>query len=375
MLLLSVVLLCLGGKARAFHPYRYAHQPADSVILFRFVPGKLMFYSPFAGNEDAIAEAGRLIETHREDIAAGRACIVVRGFCGSYPTEAENLRAAKNRSNQVKSYFITHYGMKEDCYRTQNSTRAYRGSKDVVAIIGLEYAPGFGPAPAVTPEPEPAPAPEPVCQQADTVAAPLAAATDTLPERQTAVTVADAPVAIPVERQWVNTPWYIKTNLVYDLALMPSLEVEYRINDRWSAAVEGNMAWWHRDSKHRYYQLATIIPEARYWFRPQGHRRGHYVGLFGGGGWYDLENGGRGYKGEGGLVGISYGYQFPVGKHFAFEAGVGVGFMTTKYEEYLPIDGHYVYQQTSRTNFFGPLKLKFAFVWNIGRWTEKGGRK
>lgn len=165
--------------------------------------------------------------------------------------------------------------------------------------------------------------------------------------------------------QWIPSRWYVKTNLVYDLALMPSLEIEYRINERWSTALEGNMAWWHRDSEHWYYQLATIIPEVRYWFRPQGYRRGHYVGLFGGGGWHDLENGGRGYKGEGGLVGIGYGYQFPVGRQFAFEAGVGIGFMTTKYEEYLPIDGHYVYQQTSRTNFFGPLKLKFAFVWNV----------
>lgn len=172
-----------------------------------------------------------------------------------------------------------------------------------------------------------------------------------------------------------TTPWYIKTNLVYDVLLMPSLEVEYRINERWSAAVEGNMAWWHRDSKHRYYQLATIIPETRWWFKPQGTRRGHYLGLFGGGGWYDLENGARGYKGEGGLIGLSYGYLFPVGRHFAFETGIGIGFMTTRYEEYLPLDGHYVYQQTSRTNYFGPLKLKFALVWNINRCAGKGASK
>lgn len=174
---------------------------------------------------------------------------------------------------------------------------------------------------------------------------------------------------------YLSTPWFIKSNLVYDAVLMPSLEVEYRFNDRWSAALEGNMAWWHNNGKHKYYQLATLIPEVRYWFRPQGDRRGHYVGLFGGGGWYDLENGGTGYKGEGGMAGVSYGYMFPVGKYFAFEAGIGVGFMTTRYEEYLPIDGHYVYQQTSRTNYFGPLKLKFAFVWNIGRRTEKGGKR
>ena len=175
--------------------------------------------------------------------------------------------------------------------------------------------------------------------------------------------------------QYKTSSWYIKSNLVYDALLMPSLEVEYRFNESWSAAVEGNIAWWHNDGKHQCYQLATIIPEARWWFKPQGDRRGHYVGIFGGGGWYDLENKKTGYKGTGGMVGISYGYMFPVGKYLAFEAGAGVGYMHAKYEEYYPIEGHYVYQQTSRTNFFGPLKLKFALVWNIGRWLEKGGNK
>ena len=44
-------------------------------------------------------------------------------------------------------------------------------------------------------------------------------------------------------------------------------------------------------------------------------------------------------------------------------------------DEYLPVDRHHVYQQSSRLSYFGPLKLKFAFVWNIGRWTEKGGKR
>ena len=177
------------------------------------------------------------------------------------------------------------------------------------------------------------------------------------------------------ERVYTPTQWYIKSNLLYDATLMPSLEFEYRFNERWSANIEGNMAWWHNDGKHKYYQLATIRPEGRYWFKPQGERRGHYVGVFVGGGWYDLENGNKGYKGEGFMTGISYGYMFPVGKYFAFEAGIGVGYLRTWYEEYLPIDGHYVYQQSNRLNYFGPLKLKFALVWNIGRWTEKGGKR
>ena len=166
--------------------------------------------------------------------------------------------------------------------------------------------------------------------------------------------------------------WSLKTNLLYDAILMPSLEIEYRFHPRWSLNLEGDMAWWKKDSRHKYYQLATISPEIRWWFKQKERCQGHYAGFFIGGGWYDLENGGRGYKGEFEMTGFSYGYMFPVGKYFSFEAGIGLGFMHTKYEEYLPIDGHYVYQETNKMNYGGPLKLKFAWVWHIG---QKGGRK
>lgn len=175
----------------------------------------------------------------------------------------------------------------------------------------------------------------------------------------------------------VQPPWHrlaIKTNLFYDAILMPSLEVEYRIDDRWSVAVEGSVAWWKRDRRHKYYQIATILPEGRYWFGTKKPWHGHYVGVFAGGSWYDLENGERGYKGEFFTTGASYGYMFPIGRSLSIEAGLGVGFLYTTYEEYLPIDGHYVYQQTSRTNWFGPVKVKLALVWRL--WDgKKGGRR
>ena len=44
-----------------------------------------------------------------------------------------------------------------------------------------------------------------------------------------------------------------KTNLLYDAILMPSLEVEYRIADRWTVNLEGDMAWWNNDGKHKCY--------------------------------------------------------------------------------------------------------------------------
>lgn len=165
----------------------------------------------------------------------------------------------------------------------------------------------------------------------------------------------------------------IKTNLVYDAVLMPSLEVEYRINNRWSVNVEGDVAWWKNNARHRFYQIATISPEARYWFKTQKPWNGHYIGAFAGGSWYDLENGGPGYKGEGVMAGISYGYMFPISRSLSFEAGLGLGYLFCENEEYLPIDGHYVYQQTSRFHYFGPLKLKFALVWRIWDVNRKKG--
>lgn len=150
----SFLSLCgMGLQAQPVAADSSAGVQADSVILFRFVPGRLMFYSPYQGNDEAIRDAAELIDRNRRLITDGKAWVVVRGFCGSYASRAQNLRAAKNRSNQVKSWFITHHGMKEDYYRTVNSDSAFRGSHDVVALLGLMYAPGYEPKPAgPTPE-------------------------------------------------------------------------------------------------------------------------------------------------------------------------------------------------------------------------------
>lgn len=337
----------------------------DSAILFRFIPGNKIFYSPFKGNEDAITYTVQLINQHRKDIEAGRAHLLIRGFCGSFPTFRENLAAAKERSNHVKSWFITHHGMKEEYYLTKNSTSSYKNMKDVVALTGINFVEGY--------------TPEKTQYDNKSYIADTNKINDgfqrlqpfrKLYENQPEIILTEIP-----QKKYKDKRWYLKTNIIYDCAIMPSLEIEYRINRKWSVGVEGNMAWWHNDNKHKYYQLATILPEIRYWIHRKNNLHGHYAGLFGGGGWYDLENGNTGYRGEGGMIGISYGYMFPIGKNLAFEAGIGAGFMTTKYDQYIPIDKHYVYEQTNRFNYFGPLKIKFALVWNIGWGTVKKGGK
>lgn len=375
-------LLLFGGKivlADSSPDDRHiVYEEKPNEIKFSFVPGRLMFFRN--GNVEAMKAASKLVDDHIDVISQGHAWVSVKGFCGSYPTKAQNIRAAKNRTNQVKSWFITHNGMKEEYYRTVNSVHSYKGCKDVVAVMSIIYAKGYSPE-----EKEAA-------RQArldsiarlreDSIAKAEAARIEA--ERLEAQRTTDSisalqktePAVIVKEEPAVYKPtkWYLKTNMLYDAALMPSLEIEYRFNKHFSAAVEGNIAWWHNDGSHKYYQLATVFPEVRWWFSPQNNRKGHYLGLFGGGGWYDLEGGNTGYKGDGGLIGLGYGFMFPIGKYLAFEAGVGFGFMHTEYEKYIPVDNCYVYQCTRTKNYFGPVRLRFSLVWNIGRYV-KGGNK
>lgn len=344
----------------------------DSVIIFRFIPKDLMFYdSKKLGFRESLFRALDLINSHKDDIVAGKAVVVIHGYCTSFPTYKANRAAAKNRSNQVKSYFITNYWMKEQYYKTRNHVDTYRGNKEIVAVVGIEYLPGYEPK-------REAPKFEPIISQAS-IPVPSAyfekESIDILPN--------EAPVEISTlkeedeDTRSFNFPFILKSNLIYDAMLAPSLEIEYVINDRWSAGVETSIAWWHNNNKPWFYQIATLIPEVRY--RIDARKQGHYhsIGLFGGAGWYDLEYKKTGYQGELWMAGLSYSYSFPINKLLGFEAGAGLGFMSAKYEEYLPVDGHFAYQQTTRTNFFGPLRLKFALVFDFNRWlkTKKGGER
>ena len=195
------------------------------------------------------------------------------------------------------------------------------------------------------------------------------------------MTIATVGAQEPVDAGNVSLPserFALKTNLIYDALLMPSLEIEYMVNDKWSVALEGDLAWWKNDPKHKYYQIMYIQPEAKWWFRAKGPWHGMYAGFLAGGGKYDLENGKKGYKGEGFITGFSFGYMWPVSRNLSLEAALGIGYMYTRYKEYHPYDGHYLYDRTATTKYFGPVKAKFAFVWRFTGFksnSRKGGVK
>lgn len=168
------------------------------------------------------------------------------------------------------------------------------------------------------------------------------------------------------EKERYRSQFNISTNLLYWIGLAPNVGLEYCFdNSHWSFGVDVVMPWWKNNTKHKYYQISQTSLEGRYWLKGNGAFRGHFLGIYGNGGVYDLENGKTGYKGEFGGGGFTYGYVLPFNSRLKMEFSLGAGYVFTRFEEYKPIDTHYVYQRTRTKNYIGPTKVEVGLVWML----------
>lgn len=163
----------------------------------------------------------------------------------------------------------------------------------------------------------------------------------------------------------------VKTNLLYDVAVIPNIGVELRLGSRWSVAADWFYTWFSSDNRHRYWQgYGGYFTVRRYFGR--NSLSGHHLGIYALGLTYDVEWGGRGYQaarfGFGG--GLEYGYSTPIGRRLLLDFSLGVGFQDGEYKTYDPMDGHYVWQSTHKRHWFGPTKAEVSLKWLLGK---KGG--
>lgn len=175
-------------------------------------------------------------------------------------------------------------------------------------------------------------------------------------------------------------PLVLKTNMLYDLAVVPNIGLELALGKNWSVEADWMYAWWSRDISHRYWRVYGGEVGVRRWFGRQGRRvlTGHHVGLYGQMLTYDFELGGKGFQGGrwtwGG--GVSYGYSLPVGRHLNIDFTIGFGYAGGEYKKYHPDNGCYVWDSTHRLNWFGPTRAEVSLVWYIGgRPLRKGGAR
>ena len=175
-----------------------------------------------------------------------------------------------------------------------------------------------------------------------------------------------------------------KTNLLFDAVSALNVEIEVPIGKRWSIAGEYIFPWWLLEDKQIAVKMLCGNLEGRYWFGNRADKKeliGWYMGLYAGGGYFDLEWKNKGYQGEFFIAtGLSGGYAHTISKNgnWRMEYGFGVGYMQTKYREYVPKFGfddewHLIRQRDGIHRWLGPTKAKVSLVWMINYSSKKKG--
>ena len=178
----------------------------------------------------------------------------------------------------------------------------------------------------------------------------------------------------------------VKTNLLFDAALMPNIEVELPIgkHNRYSLNGELMFPWWLMKDDKYCLQILMGGLEGRYWLGSREKRMnrevltGHFLGLYAGGGKYDLQWDRNGYQGEFFIAaGVSYGYAHRIARNLRLEYNIGIGLLRTGYEHYHTLDNYQtlLWQNNGRYTYLGPTKLKVSLVWLLNRKVKlkKGG--
>ena len=258
----------------------------------------------------------------------------------------------------------------------------WSGGMHLSCEIERRIVPQPEPEPASEPQPESALAEEPGCESVQT------------PDPVVGQTPAPEPAAQIAAQPSVpeGKPFYmsLKTNLLYDAALVPNLGAEFYVGRGWSLGGSWMYAWWKNDRRHNYWRIYGGELDVRRYFGRRAAEKpltGHHVGLYGQMLTYDFERGGKGCLGgkPGGTlwdkmswgVGLEYGYALPIGRRLNLDFGIGVGYLGGEYWEYKPVDNHYVWQATKHRHWFDPTKAEVSLVWLIGsgNFNRKGGKR
>ncbi len=175
------------------------------------------------------------------------------------------------------------------------------------------------------------------------------------------------------EQSSEGTPlvWSIRSNMLYDAALIPNIGVEFAINDSWSVGANWVYAWWNSWKKHNFWRIygGEFIVN-KYLFRDEDSQRmtGSHVGAYFQGATYDFELGGDGIMANFNWgLGVSYGYSLAVNRSLNIDFEIGVGYFGGKTQRYYPDEGCYVWSEDKQLNYVGVTKLGVSLVWFLNR--------
>lgn len=346
LLTLSLVALSTGIFAQSGDSGRQ--------VTFRFVPGNDMFYIPYGDNGTELNRLYALIDEYHGQIQNGEIPVYVDSY------SARDARLAFTRANRVKSELILHKGLAEEHFITKNHVAAYTANdgqsyRDVV-VVTIHIPARETPEAEAKPEPrreEPAAVerqPKPVVEQQ--------------PEPR---------VIAPEPAPRGGSPYClaVRTNLLYDATLTPTLGIEWRINKDFGIKLDGSYAFWD-DEQGKVQKLWLISPEARYYM---GAGRRFYLGIGGNYGEYNIYGGltgqffpdDTGYQGKLWNAGITTGYQLWLNRSFSLDFNLGLGYTHTGYDSFTISNSTRVFKEKKQTNnLWGLTQAGISLVWTIG---------
>lgn len=156
----------------------------------------------------------------------------------------------------------------------------------------------------------------------------------------------------------------------------PNLGLEVGLGERTTLDISAGYNWFNlngtpNDNKKLIHWM--VQPELRYWLCQKFN--GHFFGLHALGSQYNISQhdlpfifgkDSEKYRYEGWAVGagLSYGYQFILGKRWNLEMNIGVGYARLRYDQYeCKTCGDKV--GSSSKNYFGPTKAGISLIYII----------
>ncbi len=167
----------------------------------------------------------------------------------------------------------------------------------------------------------------------------------------------------------------IKTNLLYDATLSPSLGVEIKTAPHWSFDLSASYNPWTL-SHGKKWKHVLVQPEARYWFCEA--TGGHFLAAHLLGGVFNFGHWGHGakflnndlrpladhrYHGWFAGAGIGYGYSWLLSKHWSIEAEIAVGWAYTRYDVFECTGCGRKTESDKVHNYVGPTKAAVNIIY------------
>ncbi len=337
-----------------------------------------MFYIPYGGNDAELNRLYSFVEEYRAEITTGKIPVYVDGYCASLPTAQENLRTAAVRSNRVKSELITNKGLREENFVTNNHASAYKGAdganhRDMV-VVTLRI-----------PAKEQPRQPEPVREEKPTVVREE-------PRREEPPVVVQQPESEPVVEPQTESEqvadalaggmvdpvvpakpycFAIRTNLLYDAFLLPTLGVEWRASRSVGVKLDVSGNYWGNESG-KVQKMWLVSPEVR-WYLLDSKRL--YVGAGANIGEYNIYKGmlgglfskDTGYQGKLWNAGVTVGYQLYLNRSLSLDFNLGLGYTSAEYDSFNVTDGVRVYSERNQSkNLWGVTQAGINLIWTIG---------